>query len=281
MAEPDQDNVDLDRPNAVRMYDYYLGGTGNWAMDRVLGDKVLAEVPFAPLIARANLEFLERVLRYCARNGIDQFLDVGSGGPTVGTVHRIADALDPRSRCVYVDREQVAVAHGQLLLEREGDPERHAIVRADQRDPDAVWQAAMGAGVLDRTRPIALIFCAALHFIPNAEPAGEMLARYRARLPAGSYLVISHATFDDLDVPAEYAASIRAAFELYEKSGTPAFSRRHDEIASFFGDFEMVEPGVVWLPQWRLDEAPSPVTRNFVANPSMSIGWCGVGRKRG
>ncbi|OXM70814.1 methyltransferase [Amycolatopsis sp. KNN50.9b] len=272
--------MDLDRPNAVRMYDYYLGGTGNWAMDRALGDRVLAEVPFAPLIARANLEFLERVVRFCLRNGVDQFLDVGSGGPTVGTVHRIAHSLDPASRCVYVDREHVAVAHGQLMLEREGDPSRHAIVRADQRDPDAVWRAAMGTGVLDRTRPIGLIFCAALHFIPNDEPAGEIVAAYRARLPVGSYLAISHATYDDLDVPADYAASIRAAFALYEKSGTPAFSRRYDEIASFFGDFEMVEPGVVWLPQWRLAEAPSPVTQNFVARPSMSIGWCGVGRKR-
>lgn len=104
-----------------------------------------------------------------------------------------------------------------------------------------------------------------------------------ATAPAGSYLVISHATFDDLDVPADYAASIGAAFELCEKSGTPAFSRRHDEIASFFGDFEMVEPGVVWLPQWRLDEAPSPVTRNFVAKPSMSTGgagWAGSGDDR-
>ena len=280
MGAPEPDGVDLERPNAIRMYDYYLGGTGNWAMDRLLGDRVLAEVPFAPKIARANLEFLERVLRYLVRNGITQFLDVGSGGPTVGTVHRLVDGLAPDCRCVYVDGEQVAVAHGQVMLEREGDPQRHAMVRANPWDAGEVWRAAGATGVLDMTRPIALIFCAALHFIPNDQPADAILARFRTRLPKGSYLVISHATFDDLDLLDEDVARIRSAFELYEKSGTPAYSRRRDEIAGFFGNFEMVEPGVVWLPQWRLDEAPSPVTQRFVSTPSMSIGWCGVGRKR-
>lgn len=279
MSELDPDGLDLERPNAIRMYDYYLGGKENWAIDRVLGDQVLAEVPLAPAIARANLEFLERALVYLVRNGVTQFLDVGSGGPTVGTVHPIVDALEPESRCVYVDREQVAVAHGQVLIERAGDPRRHAIVRADPWDADAAWRAAMGTGVLDPARPIALIFCAALHYIPNDEPAGEIVARYRKLLPSGSHLVISHATFDDLDLPADDVARIRSAFELYERSGTPAFSRRHDEIAAFFDDFEVVEPGVVWLPQWRLENAPSPATRRFAANPSLSIGWCGVARK--
>lgn len=279
MTEADPDEVDLERPSATRMYDYYLGGTSNWAMDRALGDRVLEEVPLAPVIAKVNLEFLDRAVRFCVRNRVTQFLDVGSGGPTVGTVHRIADSLDPQCRTVYVDRDQVAVAHGQVMIEREGDSSRHSMVRAEMWDADEVWEAARGAGILDRNQPIALVFCAALHFIANDEPAHEIVARYRKRLPRGSYLVISHATFDDLDLPPEDVARVRAAYELYEKFGTPAYSRRRDEVAGLFGDFELVDPGVVWLPEWRLGEGPSSVTQQFVKNPSMSIGWCGVARK--
>ncbi|KAA9152477.1 methyltransferase [Amycolatopsis acidicola] len=279
MSEPAPEGVDLEHPNAARIYDYLLGGTANWAIDRSFGELIVKHVPMARTIARANREFLGRSVRYCVRHGVSQFLDLGSGVPTVGNVHEAADELDGSSRCVYVDREPVAVAHSELLLEEHGDPERHAVVRADFRDVAAVWKQAAATGVLDTGRPIGLILCAALHFLSPAEPAAEIMARYRELLPGGSYLIITHGTKEGLRLPPEEVAEISAVFELYEQSSTPVYSRGRAEIAGFFGDFPLVEPGLVWLPEWRPKEGPAKASARFAENPSLSVGLGGVGRK--
>ncbi|WP_235022427.1 SAM-dependent methyltransferase [Amycolatopsis alkalitolerans] len=243
------DAIDLGHPNSARVYDYFLGGTANWAIDRVLGDKLSELVPIIRTGAQVNREFLGRAVRYAVGNGITQFLDLGSGVPTVGNVHEVADEIDPDSRCVYVDREPVAVAHARILLERDGDPDRHAVLQADLRDVDAVWKAALATGVLDPSRPIGLLMVSVLHFLDPQDEVSEVVAQYRELLPPGSHLVISHATLDA--VPEAELRQFEAGVELYRASGIAASPRDRDTIRAYFGDFALAEPGLTWLPEWQ------------------------------
>lgn len=245
------EGVDLDHPNPARVYDYFLGGTANWAIDRYLGDQLSALVPIIRIGARVNREFLGRAVRYAARHGITQFLDLGSGVPTVGNVHEVADEVAPDSRCVYVDSEPVAVAHARILLERDGDPKRHAVLHADLRDVSTVWKSALRTGVLDPTRPIGLLMVSVLHFLDPQDEVPGVVAQYRDLLPAGSQLIISHATFDA--VPDAELQQFQAGVELYRQGGISASPRDRGTIRSYFGDFELVEPGLTWLPEWHVD----------------------------
>jgi hypothetical protein len=270
--------VDLDHPNSARVYDYLLGGTSNWAIDRALGDAATAQAPLVKGMAWTNREFLRRAVHYCARTGFSQFLDIGSGVPTVGNVHEVADQVNPDSRCVYVDNEPVAVAHSQVLLERHGDLNRHAAIRGDFRDVEGVWGQALATGVLDARRPIVLLMVSLLHFLPDLAGVNAALARYRRYLPVGSALVLTHGTEEG--VPEAQLAELVRAQELYGASGTKVSSRTRAEILAFFGDFTLVEPGLVWLPEWRLDEAPSRKTARLAANPARACMLGGVALKK-
>lgn len=276
-SDPAPAGIDLDRPNAARIYDYLLGGEANWAIDRAFGEQAVQNMPLVKTLARTNREFLGRAVRYSARNGVRQFLDIGSGVPTVGNVHEAADAVDSDSRCVYVDYEPVAVAHSRVLLEEQGDPRRHAVVSRDMRDVQAVWQDAVRTGVLDPQQPIGLIMVALLHFMPPELAAHDAVEQYRELLPAGSHLIISHVT--EHGVPHPELDQIRQFVKQYEESSTPACFRTPSEIAAFFGEFAMVDPGVVWLPDWRIDEGKSPATADLADNPATSCVLGGVGRK--
>jgi hypothetical protein len=132
--------VDVDRPSVARVYDYYLGGTANHPVDREFGEKVLADFPLLKPIALANRLFLHRVVRHLGRRGVSQFVDIGSGVPTMGSTHQVAGEISPDSRVVYVDYEPTAVAHSRTLLESSGDPRRHAVLHADLREPDELWR---------------------------------------------------------------------------------------------------------------------------------------------
>jgi O-methyltransferase involved in polyketide biosynthesis len=246
------DAVDLDHPNPARVYDYFLGGTANWAIDRVFGDELAKLVPIIRLGARVNREFLGRAVRYAVRSGITQFLDLGSGVPTVGNVHEVADTVAPVSRCVYVDCEPVAVAHAKVLLERHGDPARHAVLHADLRDVGAVWKSALATRVLDPAEPIGLLMVSVLHFLDPQEEVPALVAEYRDLLPPGSQLIISHATFDA--VPDEQLRQFQAGVDLYRQAGITASPRDRDTIRGYFGDFQLVEPGLTWLPEWHVDD---------------------------
>ena len=183
--------ADLTRSSASRVYDYGLGGSHNFAADRDLAERFLAALPSARHVARLNRAFLRRAVHYCMRQGIDQFLDLGSGIPTVGNVHEAAHQLDPRARVVYVDNEPVAVAHTRQLLR--GDA-RAEVVQADVRDPSAVLDSEAARRLLDFSRPVALLAVAALHYLGRDEDVPGLLARYRAELASGSLLAISHTT---------------------------------------------------------------------------------------
>ncbi|WP_037319222.1 SAM-dependent methyltransferase [Amycolatopsis orientalis] len=249
------EGVDLERPNAARIYDWALGGTANWAVDREFGEQLVKAFPLIRTGARANRAFLGRAVRYCVENGVTQFLDLGSGVPTVGNVHEIADDVDADSRCVYVDNEPVAVAHAKILLERGGDPARHAVIGGDLRDADDVWERAFDTGVLDPAKPVALLTVAVLHFVPGPE-LGGIIARYRRLLPAGSFYVLSHVTMSGVE--GDELEQIQRVVKQYDQSSTPASFRDREELLGFFGDFELAEPGLVPVGAWRLDDPGSP-----------------------
>ncbi|KAA9161588.1 methyltransferase [Amycolatopsis acidicola] len=275
---PRGEEVDLERPSAARVYDYLLGGTTNWAIDRLLGDRIIAANPDARHGAKTNREFLGRAVRECVRGGVTQFLDIGSGIPSAGNVHEVADELDTSSHVVYVDYEPVAVAHARVMLEDHGDPARHAIVQARMENVDEVWQQAVNTGVLDPTRPVALIMAALLHVIPDPV-AQEAMQRYRSLLPSGSYLVISHASQDG--VSEETRERLAKIVQQGHQTSTPMEARDRAAVTALFGEFELQDPGVVWIPEWRIDAAPSPYTRqNFSADPSSVCILGGMAIKR-
>jgi hypothetical protein len=278
--------VDLNHPSVARMYDYYLGGEANWEIDRQLADKILAAYPVVKPITRANRLFLHRVVRHLVKLGVRQFVDIGSGVPTMGHAHQIADSVAPgEARVVYVDYEPVAVAHSRALLREHGDEDRHTVIHADMRDPDRLWEKIGKTGVLDLTQPVALLLIAVLHFqqqpaegSATSEDLGpSLVARYRELLPQGSYLAISHATDDG--VPPEFAEMLAELKKLYDSSSSPVGWRTRGEIAELFGGFTMVDPGVTWTPLWHPEEAAEGDATAPLAAPNESVILAGVGQK--
>lgn len=271
------EGVDLDRPNAARIYDWFLGGTANWAIDREFGERAVQTFPMIKTIARAGREFLGRGVRYMAEQGIDQFLDIGSGVPTVGNVHEIATSVNPNARCVYVDNEPVAVAHSQILLERDGVADRHAVLQGDLRNPADIWPRALDTGVLDPKRPIGLIMVGVLYFIGRDEPALEIVQKYLSLLPSGSYFLSSHLTDDG--VPTNDGERRDAIHKQYQQSSTPFHYRSRAEFGEFFSGLELVEPGISWVSAWHPEAGDSSAGDRMSDDPSFSGGICALGRK--
>jgi S-adenosyl methyltransferase len=241
--------VDLDRPNAARVYDYYLGGAHNFAVDRQMAAQALAGWPELPLIMRANRSFLRRAVRFLARSGVRQFLDLGSGIPTVGNVNHVAHAEDPPARVVYVDIDPVAVAHSRAILD--GDA-RVTAVQADLRSPDLVLDLATREGGLDLTQPVAVLLVAVLHFVPEADDPAGVIARYRDATAPGSAIAICHATADG---QGDRADQHRA---LYARTPTPMTMRSRAAVGRLLAGYDVVEPGLVYMSLWRPDDDDPP-----------------------
>lgn len=273
--------VDLEHPSVARIYDYYLGGTTNWAIDREFGKKVLARFPLVRLAAKSNRLFLHRAVRHLVRLGVRQFVDIGSGVPTMGSTHQVAKELCDDARVVYVDNEPVAVAHSQILLDENGDPTRHAAINADLREPDELWQRVREIEVLDLTKPVAVLIIAVLHVQqpgPDGCDAGPAaVARIRHLMAPGSYLAISHATADG--VPPEMDTQMVELKKLYDSRSSAVTWRPHADIVELFGDFELIEPGVTWTPLWHPEETSPSAPKISFASPNESIAYAGVGRK--
>lgn len=273
--------IDLDRPNVARVYDYYLGGTANYAVDRVFAEKALEQFPFVRPASQSNRLFLHRAVRHLIKRGIRQFVDIGAGVPTMGCTHQVAEELTSDARVVYVDNEAVAVAHSRMLLEQEGDLERQAVVQADLRDPNVVWDKVAETGIVDVSQPMALMMIAVLH-VTQPDDTGvdigpQAVASYRGLLPSGSYLAISHGTADG--VPDGRAREMAEFGAMYDKTATPVIWRPHAEIEAFFGDLELIEPGATWTPLWHPEErGPSSPAVEF-NDPSESVVWAGVAYK--
>jgi S-adenosyl methyltransferase len=257
-------DVDLDRPNAARVYDYLLGGACNFAHDRQFAEKLLATIPEAQGAARLNRAFLRRAVRYCVAQGIRQFLDIGSGIPTVGNVHEIAQEQDPDCRVVYVDHEPVAVAHSELMLE---DNPNAGVAMGDLTDPDGVLGSDAVRRLIDFDQPVAVLLVAVLHFVPDSANPRSAVARYVDAMVPGSFLVLSHAAKVEL-------RRSQDGWKMYDESTTPGGGRTREEVAEFMAGTELVEPGVVWTPEWRPD-APEDVGDH----PELSMVYATVGRK--
>jgi len=278
--------VDLRHPSAARVYDYYLGGTTNWEIDRQFADKMLRDYPVVRPICRANRRFLHRLVRHLVRRGVRQFVDLGSGVPTMGHAHEIAEEIAPGEvKVAYVDCEPVAVAHSTCLLREHGDERRHVAIHADLRDPHRLWSRIAETGVIDLDQPLALLLIAVLHFEqPPAPGTGStedlgpsVVATYRDLLAPGSHLAISHVTTDG--VPAEGAALLADAQRRYAEAGTGVIFRDRSEITALFGDFDLLEPGVTWTPQWHPEEAGPDDQTVRTGNASESLILAGAAQK--
>jgi hypothetical protein len=267
--------IDLSRPSAARVYDYLLGGSHNFAADRDFADRVRRLVPRIAEYAQANRAFLGRVVRHAASGGYRQFLDIGSGIPTVGNVHEIADTTRAQhdARVVYVDNEPVACAHTDLLLRGLPEPRRHIGLRGDLLHYEDLWDRVLGQGLLDPGQPVVLLVVAVLHFVKDRDDPDSALAFYRRHLPAGSLLAMSTMT-NEAPQDEEEAAALRNLVTLYEQTTNPGQLRGREEFTRFFGDLPMLDEGVVYAPRWR----PDPDLPDTFATPEQSRILAGVAR---
>jgi hypothetical protein len=225
------------------VYDFLLGGVHNFPADRQLATLSLRSVPHAGDVARLNRAFLRRAVLFMVDNGIRQFLDIGSGIPTVGNVHEIAQQADAACRVVYVDKEPIAVEHSRILL---FGNERAAVVHADLRDPDDLLGRPEIKQQLDLSKPIGLLTLCVWHFVSDAHDPAGLMARYRAELAPGSYVALTHITRD-------YASpELNKAIDHASQSTPDAFfPRDHARVTDMFTGLELVAPGVVGCAAWR------------------------------
>ncbi|MBL1086932.1 SAM-dependent methyltransferase [Streptomyces actinomycinicus] len=238
-------DIDTSRPHPARIYDYLLGGKDHYPVDRRAGDELTAAAPEARIGVRANRAFLQRAVRYVVGSGVRQILDIGTGLPTSPNVHEVAQSAAPDVRVAYVDNDPIVAAHGNALLSRSGTTR---IVLGDLRDPRSVLDHPDVRHLIDFDEPVALLLVAILHFLADTDRPAEVVATLREALPAGSYLVLSHATGDFADRTAAQAVYSRATASLNLRSRA--------EVERFFDGFELVEPGLAQVPFWRPDAPP-------------------------
>jgi len=259
----EQTKIDTTRPHPARIYDYLLGGKDNYEVDQRAADELVAAAPEARIGVRANRAFLQRAVRFVVDSGVRQILDVGTGLPTPPNVHETAQEVAPDVRVAYVDNDPIVKVHADALL---GNTEGTSVVLSDLRDPRALLDHPDVRRIIDFEQPVALVLVAVLHFLTDAEKPGEVVATLRDALPAGSFLVLSHATGDFAD-----RAAARA---VYNKATATLNLRARAEVERFFDGFELLEPGLAQVPFWRPDTEPPA--------RSAEIGFYGgVARKTG
>jgi hypothetical protein len=258
--------VDIKRANTARVYDYWLGGSHNFQADQDLGRAISAVDPIVRAGARANRAFLGRAVRFLAGAGIGQFLDIGSGIPAEGNVHEVAQQANPGARVVYVDTDPVVIAHSNAILAGSKSTD---VIEADLREPEKILAHPTVRHLIDFGQPVGLLLVAVLHFVADADDPRRLVATLRDALPSGSYLVLGQGTNADKPV-------VAGAFEkVYNSSvATRIQMRSRDEIAGFFDGFDLVEPGLTYVSQWRPD-APGDVP----GDPSQFANLVGVARK--
>ena len=257
--------IDMTVPSVARVYDLFLGGKDNFAVDRELALRILRQAPETPDVAYANRRFLGRAVEFLARAGIRQFLDLGTGLPSQNNVHEVAQRIHPDARVVYVDNDPMVVAHARALL---AGGDFTAVVHADIREPERILAHPVVQKMIDFSEPVALMCVAVLHFVSDEQDPWYVVSALTERLSPGSYLAVSHGAFGGH--PAEVAAGYG---DEYKNSSAPVTLRDRDAIARFFDGFDLVDPGLVPAPEWRSDDVER-------ARPGGEWMLVGVGRKR-
>lgn len=250
----------------ARVYDYLLGGKNNFAADRAVGDRIIAGLPEVQVGVRAQRAVLRRVVRYLVGEaGISQLLDVGSGLPTSDNVHEIAHRTAPGSRVVYVDNDPVVLAHARAIL---SDETLTFAEQGDLREPSSIVASQPIRARLDWSQPVGLLLCGILHYMLDDDEPGKLVAELVSALPSGSYVFIHHL----LDTGDPAAAALQE--HMLKGLGRVKF-RTLPEVRAFFGDLELVPPGLVPVPKWR----PEPGTPVRIDYGVLSLACVGVARK--
>jgi SAM-dependent methyltransferase len=265
-AKVDPDHVppeiDTTQPSVARVYDAILGGRDNFAVDRAVAGEAVKAMGDGGNGARLNRAALGRAVRYMASHGVSQFLDLGSGLPTVRNTHQIAQTIDPGARVVYVDNDPTVYLHGRALL---ADDASTIVVLADIRTPEQLLAMDEVRGFLDFSKPLGLILSAVIHHVLDEEDPHRIVGSYKRALAPGSYLQLTH--FCDESPEA------RANSEVLRRSLGRGQVRSREEITRFFDGLDLVQPGVVFLPEWRPDSVPNE------AAPGGTLMLCGVAGK--
>jgi hypothetical protein len=255
--------IDPNRPSAARIYDAFLGGTHNFAADRAVAERAVQLVPELPKIMKANRAFLQRAVRFALSRGIRQFLDLGSGIPTEGNVHEVARELHPDVRVAYVDREPTAVLHAREII---GADPGTITIQGDLQQPDDILSDPQLRQLIDFAEPVCILMLAVLHFLPDSPDLTAALRRYRDTAAPGSVLAVSHGT------ASAKPAELDRITDLYNRTGTPLVTRDREGLAALLDGWDLVEPGIVYGPQWR----PEPGDQ-WDGDPSSSITLAAVG----
>lgn len=263
--------VDASVPSPARIYDYMLGGTFNFQSDRDVADRAMAQVPELRDIILANRGFHGRASRWIAERGVSQFIDIGSGLPTVGNTHEVVRAVIPDARVAYVDIDPtVLTCAGELLA----DPSAARVIMADVRDPDGLLGHPELRDLIDFAEPAGLVITGVLHFVADGSDPWGLVARYVAELAPGSYLALSHATHDN--VPPK---SVQAGRDEYANATEQMYFRSRAEVAKFFDGLELVppyegaEPDLAYIGEW------GAVDPELADSDGSRWGYCGVARR--
>ncbi|MFC9330125.1 SAM-dependent methyltransferase [Kitasatospora sp. NPDC057015] len=265
-------SANVDVANIARIYDYYLGGLYNFEVDRQKAERIRSVLPSVELLARANRDWLRRSVRFLLAQGIDQFVDLASGLPTMNNTHEVAHARNPRARVVYVDCEPSAVLHGEDIL---ADEPLVAMIEADGREPEQVWSHPRVRELIDLSRPVGLIMGGLLVFVDDKDDPAALLAAYRDACAPGSYLSVSHLSDDQAD--AETRTQVARMSDAYLAGvGQRLYVRDREAIAAWFEGMELVEPGLTLMADWR----PDPGLDVDAQTPSRVLGYGATARVR-
>ncbi|MDH6108898.1 O-methyltransferase involved in polyketide biosynthesis [Kitasatospora sp. MAP12-15] len=259
--ERDMTGLQADRPHPARIYDYWLGGKDNFPPDRAAAEHAISVSADIPAAARENRAFLQRAVRMCAREGIRQFIDIGAGLPSPGNVHEAAQEIQPDARVVYVDNDPIVLTHGRALL---ADNRSTTVLTGDVRELDELLDRPELRALIDFEQPVAILLVAVLHFVSDEE-ARAALDKVFARVAPGSYLVLSNSTHEGN--PERAAAAART----WEKTSSGINLRGRAHVETFFDGWELLEPGVDFVPLWR-PEGPTEQSTRWM--------YAGVGRKQ-
>jgi O-methyltransferase involved in polyketide biosynthesis len=264
--------VDATTPTPARLYDYYLGGSNNFAVDREVAERLRASLPELTDAAWANRGFHQRAARWmAAEHGIRQFIDLGSGLPTQGNTHEAVSEVDPDARVVYVDHDPMVLAHARALLT---EASTTTVIQADLRDPDSVLGQPELSALIDFAQPVGLLMTAVLHFVADTSDPWRLMARYVSELAPGSYVALSHATADRLPPRA-----VQAMYDAYSRATENIYLRSKADFERLFDGLELVAPfdgakaGLTFVGKWGAEDACAADT------DGSRVLYCGVARR--